>query len=80
MPSRKELPDDLKRQKLVNALTRLGFAVSTKGGKGSHIKITWRNQKSLTVQNHLRRDVLYYLLKEIKEISGLTWEDIKKEM
>lgn len=28
----------------------------------------------------IRKDVLYYLLKEIENMSGVTWEDIKNEL
>ena len=78
MPSRKQLPDNLKRKKLARALERLGFEISTKGGSGSHIKATYiSNQKSITIPDDLRRDVLYYILKEIEGISGVSWEDIQ---
>ena len=78
MPSRKQLPDNLKRKKLARALERLGFEISTKGGSGSHIKATYiSNQKSITIPDDLRRDVLYYILKQIEGISGVSWEDIQ---
>jgi len=28
----------------------------------------------------MRKDTLYYLLKDIKKYSGVTWEQIKKKM
>jgi predicted RNA binding protein YcfA (HicA-like mRNA interferase family) len=49
MPSLSELPSNLSRKSLTKALERLGFSISTKGGKGSHIKATHRNQKSITI-------------------------------
>lgn len=81
MPSRSELPGDLARKKFLKALDRLGFKVNTIGGKGDHIKIIWpQTQKSITIDADIRKDVLYYLLKEIESISGITWEDIKNEL
>lgn len=54
MPSRKSLPDNLKRNKFARALEKLGFEISTKGGNGSHIKATFvSNQKSITIPNDL---------------------------
>jgi len=77
MPSRKSLPDNLKRNKFARALEKLGFEISTKGGSGSHIKATFvSTQKSITIPNDLRRDVLYYLLKEIESQTKVSWEDI----
>lgn len=79
MPSHDELPGEIKRKKFINALAKLGFEINTKGGDGSHIKAIWpRTQKSITIQSELRKDVLYYLLKEIEKYSGITWNDIKK--
>jgi len=81
MPSRSQLPDNLRRKKFIRALEALGFEVSTKGGKGSHCKITWtKNQKSITIPSDLKKDVLYYLLKEIKKISNIDWTDIQRKM
>lgn len=81
MPSLSQLPDGIKRKQLVRALTRLGFIIDEKGGDGSHYKAIWpKNNKSLTLQYNFRKDVLYHVLKEIEKISGLTWEDIKKEL
>lgn len=77
MPSRSELPGSLKPRKFLRALTRCGFLVDARGGKGSHVKIMWpATQKSVTVTRRLDRDVLHYLLKEIEGISGVTWDDI----
>lgn len=79
MPPRKSLPDNLKRKKLARALEKLGFEISTKGGDGSHIKATYiSNQKSITIPKDIRRDVLYYLLKEIEFQTDITWEDIRR--
>lgn len=83
MSSRSQLPGELKRRKFTNALKRLGFEISTKGGSGDYMKVTWPlTQKMVTVQRYVRKDVLYYLLKEIKIITNgkITWEDIKKEL
>src|SRR3989338_4008556 len=81
MPSRSELPGELSRKKFLNTLRRLGFEINTVGGKGDHIKIIWRaTQKSVTITGELRKDVLYYLLKEIESVSGVTWEKIKTEL
>ena len=80
-PSLSELPGEIKRRKFIAALERLGFTVNKSGGDGSHYKATWpKTQKSFTIQSELRKDVLYYLLKEIEQYSGITWDDIKKEL
>lgn len=81
MPSRSELPGDLPRKKFLKALRRLGFEVNTVGGKWDHVKVVWPvSQKSITVDADLRKDVLYYLLKEIETMSGVTWEQIKEQL
>lgn len=81
MPSRSELPGDLSRNKFLNALGRLGFNINTVGGKGDHVKIIWPpTQKSISVDGDVRKDVLYYLLKEIELVSGVTWDQIKLEL
>jgi len=81
MPSRSELPGEIKRAKFAKALKRLGFVIDMTGGDGSHCKATWLStRKSVTIQKDLRNDVLCYVLKEIEECSGITWEDIKKEL
>ena len=81
MPSRSELPGEISRRKFLAALGRLGFQINTIGGKGDHIKALWPpTQKSITVTGDLRKDVLYYLLKEIEITSGLTWEQVKAEL
>lgn len=81
MPPLSQLPSDLSRKKFTRALVRLGFFIDKTGGDGSHCKIIWPpTQKSITVQQDLRKDVLYYLLKEIETHSGITWEQIKKEL
>jgi predicted RNA binding protein YcfA (HicA-like mRNA interferase family) len=77
MPSLSELPS-INRKKLIKALQRLGFYIVTVGGKGSHVKIVYRNQKSITLPQDMRKDVLYYVLKEIEKETGVTWEDIKE--
>lgn len=81
MPSRSELPGEIPRKKFLRALRRLGFEINTVGGKGDHVKIIWpATQKSISVDGDLRKDVLYYLLKEIEAVSPVTWEQIKKEL
>lgn len=81
MPSLSQLPGEIKRKKFIRALHRLGFIIDKKGGDGSHYKIICpKTQKSITIQSHLRKDVLYYLLKEIEQYSGVTWEDIKQKL
>jgi len=81
MPSLSELPGEIKRKKFIKALVRLGFVIDSKGGDGSHFKVVWPNtQKSITIQSKIRKDVLYYILKEIEECSNVTWEDIKKKL
>lgn len=81
MPSLSGLPGEIKRKKFTKALERLGFIIDKKGGDGSHYKTIWPNtQKSIIIQSNLRKDVLYYLFKDIEKYSGITWEDIKKEL
>ena len=81
MSSRSEPPGEIKRKKFVRALIRLGFEIDKSGGDGSHYLATWKKtQKSITIQCKLRKDVLYYLVKEIERYTDLTWDDIKKEL
>ncbi len=82
MPSLSELPSSINIKKLTKALKRLGFVISTKGGKGAHIKATHiKTQKCVTLPSkNLNKNILKYILKEIEEYSGVTWEDIKKEL
>lgn len=80
MPSQSELPSKIKRKNFIKALEALDFEISTKGGKGSHFKATHRNQKSITIPSDLNKQVLYYVLKEIEVMCGVTWEDIKKNL
>lgn len=81
MPSRSALPGEIKTRKFIRALRRLGFAIDMSGGDGSHFKIIWpKTEKSLTIQSKLRKDVLYYTLKEIEEKFGVTWSQISKEL
>ncbi len=81
MPSLSELPGEIKRKKLIKALRRLGFIIDESGGDGSHYKVTWpHTQKSLTIPQKLPKQTLKYVLNEIKEYSGITWDDIKKEL
>ena len=78
MPSLSQLPDGIKRKKFLKALERVGFVIDKRGGDGSHYKATWKNEKSITIQYDFRKDVLYEILKDIKLISGIEWEEIKK--
>lgn len=81
MPSRNQLPGDIKRKRFIKALIRLGFEINERGGDGSHYKANWPpTQKSITIPSDLRKDVLYYILKEIEKYSGIKWEDIKKNL
>ena len=81
MPLLSQLPGEIKRRKLTKALMRLGFIINKKGGDGSHNKAIWpATQKSVTIQSKLRKDVLYYLLKELEEISDISWDNIKNEL
>lgn len=81
MPSFNEPPGEIKRKKFIRALQRLGFIIDKTGGDGSHYKVIWpKTQKSISIQSELRKDVLYYLLKEIEQYSGITWEEIKREL
>ena len=81
MPSRSELPGEVKRRKFIRALTRVGFVIDVTGGAGSHYKATWpKNQKLVTIPSDLRKDVLYYILKSIEEVSGVTWEIIRDNL
>jgi len=81
MPSRSELPGKISRDKFAKALTRLGFEISKKGGKGNHYKATHiSTQKMVTIPSNLDKDTLYYLLKEIEKYSKITWDDIKYKL
>ncbi|PIR05543.1 hypothetical protein COV56_02230 [Candidatus Kuenenbacteria bacterium CG11_big_fil_rev_8_21_14_0_20_37_9] len=81
MPSLSELPGEIKRRKFIRALKRLGFEIDKRGGGGNHYKATWpKTQKCIIIQSKLRKDVLYYLLKEIQEYSGVTWDEIKNNL
>ena len=81
MPSHSELPGFLPRKKLIKALHKIGFEINVVGGKGSHIKIVWPStQKSITLPDGLEKQALYYVLKEIKLYSGVTWEEIKNQL
>lgn len=81
MPSRSELPGEIKRKRLTKALGRLGFLIDTSGGDGSHYKVTWPlTQKSVTIPSKLPKQVLQYVLKEIEQYSGVTWDQIREEL
>lgn len=81
MPSLSELPSNVTRQKFIGALTRLGFVINTKGGKGSHIKATFpKSGKMIIIPDNFRKDILYHCVNEIEEQSRIKWEDIKREL
>lgn len=82
MPSLSELPDKINQDKLSKALSNLGFIISKKGGKGSHIKATCvKTQKVIILPaNNLSKNTLYYIIKEIERNSDLAWEDILKRL
>jgi predicted RNA binding protein YcfA (HicA-like mRNA interferase family) len=81
MPSLKYLPGTLPQKRLITALGKLGLIINKDGGKGSHYKVTHQTtQKSITIPERLNKVVLLYLLKEIERISGISWEDIKREL
>lgn len=81
MPPRSELPGEIKRKKFVKALERLGFVINKVGGDGSHYKAVWpTTQKFIIIPSDIRKDVLYYLLKEIESYSGITWDQIKRQI
>lgn len=76
-----DLPGEIKQKKLGKALKRLGFEIDTKGGDGSHWKATWPpTQKSITIPLQIPKQTLRYLLKEIENYSGKTWNDIQKNL
>lgn len=81
MPSLSELPGELSRDKLIRALRHLGFEIDTRGGKGSHYKVTYiSNQKSITIPDKLNKQRLKYVLNEMYSVTGVDWEDIKKKI
>lgn len=80
MPSLSELPSDLKRNKLIRALIRLGFRVDKSGGEGSHYKIICPDEKVVVIQYKLHKIMLREVLKEIERYSGITWKQIKREL
>ena len=50
------------------------------GGDGSHCKVEWTNGKEFPIKKDLNKYVLKYLLKEIEEATGVTWDRIKEEL
>ncbi|MBU1029080.1 type II toxin-antitoxin system HicA family toxin [Patescibacteria group bacterium] len=81
MPSLSELPGEIKRKKLIKALRRLGFVIDLSGGDGSHCKVVWpKTQKAVILPQQMPKQVLLYVLKEIEQYSGVTWEQIKNEL
>ncbi len=81
MPSFSRLPGEIKRNKFIKALERLGFLINKTGGEGSHYKALWPStQKMIIIPSKLRKDVLYYVLKEIENYSGITWDEIEKKL
>lgn len=53
-----DLPGDLNAKKLIRALVRLGFRIDETGGKGSHVKAVWRNEKMVIIQRNLHKAAL----------------------
>ncbi len=81
MPSLSELPGQIKRKRFIKALSRLGFVIDKSGGDGSHYKIECPgSRKIITIQKDLRKDVLYYILKEIEKYCEISWDNIKKKL
>ncbi len=81
MPPFSDLPGEIKRAKFIKALVRLGFIIDESGGKGSHFKAIWpKTQKTVTIPSQLNRNVLSYVLKEIEQYSGISWEEIKNNL
>lgn len=78
-PHDERIPADLKPERIIRALCRLGFRVDGGGGKGSHVKLVWTNEKMIIVQRNLHRGAIRGLLREIENISGLCWGQIKEE-
>ena len=79
MPALSQLMD-IKRKRLLKALVRLGFRVEPSGGKGDHYKVIYRNEKAVIIDDFDSKMKLKYIVEEIEEISGITWEDIKREL
>ncbi len=75
-----KFPSDVAPERIIRALKRLGFVISTKGGKGSHVKATWKNEKSITIQRNLHKAATRSLLQQIENISGVTSEQIREEL
>ena len=81
MPTLNDIPGEIKRKKFIKALKRLGFVINKKGGNGSHYKIRWpQTEKSITIPQKLNKNVIYYIVKEIENCSGLNWDNIKDEL
>lgn len=81
MSSPHDLPGELKQKRFAKALSRLGFEIDTRGGDGSHFKAVWpRTQKTVIIPAYISKQTLRYLLKEIQDCSGLTWEQIREQL
>lgn len=81
MPSLSQLPSGISRERFIRALSAIGFVINKKGGDGSHYKAMWpKTQKFVTIQYDFRKDVLYEVLKDIKAVSGIEWDEIKKHL
>lgn len=81
MPSPNDVPGEIKRNKFLNALQRVGFVINKVGGNGSHYKAIWpSNNKSVTIPQNLPKLTVKYILKEIEECSGVTWENIREAL
>lgn len=45
MPSRSELPGELRQKKFLKALKKVGFVINKRGGSGSHYDVKWKDLK-----------------------------------
>jgi hypothetical protein len=78
MPPLSDLPGDVSRDRLLKSLRKAGFIIDMRGGDGSHCKAEWpRNHKEISIKFRLNKYTLKYLLKEIEQISGVTWDELK---
>ena len=69
MPPLSELPSDLSTEKLLRALTRLGFVFDKTGGKGSHGKLVWPiSGKAVTIKHKLHKHAIKYVIEQAVEI------------
>lgn len=50
-----KFPGDLTQTKWINACKRLGLEINTKGGKGSHIKVSCKGKGATIVPIHINQ-------------------------